>query len=127
MKNIECPQCLKNYFFTIATALDGCTLSCDEIDECAIDEIYDFDNDDSWYKEQIQNYFINNFNGHISNIRELLTNNDNPLLLELLYANVITTLEAYLSEVLKYYVLNYENESAKFYLKSIIFANKKHV
>ena len=50
---IECPRCHKNYIFTISTALDGCTISCDDLDECSIDEIYDFD-EDSWYKEQIQ-------------------------------------------------------------------------
>ena len=61
---IECPRCHKNYIFTISTALDGCTISCDELEECEIDEIYDFD-EDSWYKEQIQSYFINNFKSHI--------------------------------------------------------------
>lgn len=115
---LECPQCHKNYIFTISSALDGCTISCDDLDECSIDEIYNFD-DDSWYKEQIQSYFINNFNDHISKIQELMTDNDNSLLLELLYANVITTLEAYLSEVLTYYVLNHDNYKRKF-VKSFV-------
>ena len=48
-----------------------------------------------------------------------MTDNDNSLLLELLYANVITTLEAYLSEVLTYYVLNHDNYKRKF-VKSFV-------
>lgn len=120
--SIECPQCHKNYLFSIGTALDGCTISCDKLEEFEIDEIYDFD-EDSWYKEQIQSYFINNFKSHISKIQELLAVNDNPLLLELLYANVITTLEAYLSEVLKYYVLNFEIYKRQFVKTFIDYKN----
>ncbi len=120
--DIECPNCHKNYNIQLASSMYGGELYSDDLDENTEIEVEDIEDD--YFKDyseivESNSSFYDNFCAQMEANKNLfesstLTPDLEIVLYKLLYANIITCLETYLSDALINTVLNNESYLKRF-------------
>lgn len=120
--DIECPNCHKDYNIQLASSMYGGELYSDDLDEDTEMEVEDIEDDYfedySEIVESNSSFFDTFYTQMEANKRlfeiSVLTSDMKTTLDKLLFANIITCLETYLSDALINTVLNNENYLKRF-------------
>ena len=119
---IECPNCHKNYTIQLCASMYGGELFSDDLDENTVVEVEDIE--EEYYEDyseivESNSCFFETFSNQMETNKKLFDNTilDHDLqiaLNKLLYANIITCLETYLSDALINSILGKEIYLQKF-------------
>lgn len=120
--DIECPNCHKNYTIQLGASMYGGELFSDDLDENTVAEVEDLE--EEYYEDyseivESNSCFFETFSNQMETNKKLFDNTilDHDLQItldKLLYANIITCLETYLSDALINSILNNEIYLKKF-------------
>lgn len=109
---VECENCGRTFEVTIYNAMYGGSVEVEGVDDVAVDEKY-VEEDDEYYDYQLYQATHSEI-GEMLEAIEPLSENIKAHLYRLLYANIISKLEAFLSDTIIKQVLSSDENKKKF-------------